>query len=58
MDTDNEPIGIVLGAYKDRIMVEYAMDNINNHLFVSKYQLFLPEKEQLEKELRKILENE
>jgi len=45
------------GAYKDRIMVEYAMDNINNHLFVSKYQLFLPEKEQLEKELGKILEN-
>ena len=57
-ETDNEPIGIVLGAYKDRIMVEYAMDNINNQLFISKYQLFLPEKEQLEKELRKILENE
>ena len=58
ISTDYEPIGIVLGAYKDRIMVEYAMDNINNHLFVSKYQLYLPEKEQLEKELRKILENE
>jgi len=57
-ETDNEPIGIVLGAYKDRIMVEYALDNINNHLFVSKYQLFLPDKEQLEKELKRIIEND
>jgi predicted nuclease of restriction endonuclease-like (RecB) superfamily len=57
-ETDNEPIGIVLGAYKDQIMVEYALDNISNHLFVSKYQLFLPEKEQLVKELRKIIESD
>jgi len=56
-ETDNEPIGIVLGAYKDRVVVEYAMDNINNQLFVSKYQLYLPAKEDLEKELNKLLEN-
>ncbi|GHT31098.1 hypothetical protein FACS189434_00220 [Bacteroidia bacterium] len=56
-ETDNEPIGIVLGAYQDRIMVEYALDNINNQLFVSKYQFFLPDKELLEKELGKLLEN-
>ena len=53
--TDNEPIGIVLGAYKDKIMVEYATDNINNKLFVSKYQLYLPNKEELEKELIKLI---
>ncbi|MDR2964138.1 MAG: PDDEXK nuclease domain-containing protein [Bacteroidales bacterium] len=56
-ETDNEPIGIVLGAYKDRIMVEYAMDNITNQLFVSKYQLYLPPKEELEKELIRLLES-
>jgi len=56
-ETDNEPIGIVLGAYKDRIMVEYAMDNISNQLFVSIYQLYLPLKEDLEKELIRLLEN-
>ena len=39
-------------------ILEYALDNINNHLFVSKYQLFLPDKEQLEKELKRIIENE
>ena len=55
-ETDNEPIGIVLGAYKDKVMVEYAMDNIGNHLFAGKYQLFLPEKELLEKELEKVME--
>jgi predicted nuclease of restriction endonuclease-like (RecB) superfamily len=55
-ETDNEPIGIVLGAYKDRIVVEYAMDNINNQLFVSRYQLHLPLKEDLEKELIRLLE--
>jgi predicted nuclease of restriction endonuclease-like (RecB) superfamily len=54
-ETDNEPIGIVLGAYQDKIVVEYAMDNIGNQLFAGKYQLYLPEKELLEKELQKLI---
>ncbi len=58
VEGDNEPIGIVLGAYKDNILVEYATQNISNQLFVSKYQLFLPEKEKLIDELNKILDNE
>ncbi|MBU1822619.1 MAG: DUF1016 family protein [Bacteroidetes bacterium] len=52
---DNAPIGIVLGAYKDHILVEYATENISNQLFVSKYQLYLPDKEKLAKELEKLL---
>jgi predicted nuclease of restriction endonuclease-like (RecB) superfamily len=52
---DNPPIGIVLGAYKDQILVEYATENISNQLFVSKYQLFLPDKKQLADELEKLL---
>lgn len=55
---DNEPIGIVLGAYKDQIIVEYATENITNKLFVSKYQLYLPDKETLAGELEKLLEEE
>lgn len=56
---DNEPIGIVLGAYKDQILVEYATDSITNQLFVSKYQLYLPDKNMLADELEKLLgENE
>ncbi len=53
---DNPPIGIVLGAYKDHVLMEYAMQNISNQLFASKYQLYLPEKETLEAELNKLLE--
>lgn len=55
---DNPPIGIVLGAYKDQILVEYATENISNQLFVSKYQLYLPDKESLAHELEKVLEQE
>ena len=54
-DGDNEPIGIVLGADKDHVLVEYATESIGNHLFVSKYQLYLPDKKQLENELNKLL---
>jgi predicted nuclease of restriction endonuclease-like (RecB) superfamily len=54
---DNEPIGIVLGAYKDHILMEYATENISNQLFVSRYQLYLPEREELERELKKLLES-
>ena len=54
---DNPPIGIVLGADKDNILVEYATESISNQLFVSKYQLYLPNKEQLTAELQKLLEH-
>ncbi|MDR0983194.1 MAG: PDDEXK nuclease domain-containing protein [Culturomica sp.] len=56
---DNPPIGIVLGADKDHVLVEYATESIGNQLFISKYQLYLPDKKQLENELNKLLdENE
>lgn len=58
VEGDNPPIGIVLGAYKDQILVEYATDNISNQLFVSQYQLYLPEKEELAHELEKLLSKE
>lgn len=59
IEGDNPPIGIVLGASKHNILVEYATDNISNQLFVSKYQFYLPDKKQLEDELNKLLdENE
>lgn len=49
---DNEPIGIILAAEKDNFLVEYALGGISNKLFVSKYKLYLPSKEELERELR------
>jgi predicted nuclease of restriction endonuclease-like (RecB) superfamily len=44
---DNPPIGIVLAKEKDDLLVQYAMHNISSQLFVSKYQLYLPNKEEL-----------
>ena len=44
---DNPPVGIVLAREKDEYVVEYAMHNISSRLFVSKYQLYLPTKEEL-----------
>ena len=54
-ESDNEPIGIVLGATADRMTMEYAMGGISNQLFVSRYQLYLPDREILERELRRLL---
>ncbi len=45
---DNPPIGIVLARHKDELLVEYAMHNISSQIFVSKYQLWLPNKEELQ----------
>ena len=36
---------------KDELLVEYAMYNTSSQLFVQKYQLYLPEREELRREL-------
>lgn len=46
---DNPPIGLLLCTGKDHALVEYALAAIDNRLFVSKYQLELPSKEDLER---------
>lgn len=48
---DTEPIGIILGVYQDKLVMQYALQNITNQVFVSRYQLYLPAREQLEAEL-------
>ena len=55
-ETDNEPIGLILSEEKDDIMVEYAMLNDKSKLIVSKYQLYLPDIEQLKNKVKEILE--
>lgn len=54
-EDDNEPIGIVLGATADKMTMEFAMGSISNQLFVSRYQLYLPNRETLEKELLRVM---
>lgn len=52
---DNPPIGIVLGASKNDLVMQYAMEGLSNQLFTAKYQLYLPKREELQKQLDKIL---
>ena len=47
-DGDNPPVGILLCTQKDHTLVEYALAGMDNHLFVSKYQLELPRKEEMQ----------
>lgn len=54
---DNPPIGIVLGAKRDEILMEYALQGIDNQLFTARYQLYLPNKEELQSRLNMLLNN-
>ena len=45
---DNPPIGLLLCTHKNHPLVEYALAGMDNQIFVSKYQLELPEKEAIE----------
>ncbi|MCQ2342895.1 MAG: PDDEXK nuclease domain-containing protein [Paludibacteraceae bacterium] len=53
---DNPPIGIILSHYRDDLLVEYATYGITNQLYVSKYELYLPNKEELRQIVNKTLE--
>ncbi len=44
---DNPSIGIILSHTKDDLLVEYETYGMDSNLFVSKYELFLPNKEEL-----------
>jgi predicted nuclease of restriction endonuclease-like (RecB) superfamily len=55
---ENDPIGIILAADKDELTVEYALGGITNQIFVSQYQLYLPQREELERQLRLIMNDE
>ena len=55
---DNPPIGLLLCTKKDETVVEYALADLPNRLFVSKYQVELPTREKvrefLEKQMREV----
>lgn len=48
-------ITFILSHYKDELMVEYATYGMDSNLFVSKYELFLPNKEELRKMVKAFL---
>ncbi len=52
---DSNPIGLILSADKDNILVEYALGGISNKLFVSRYKIYLPDKKELENKLKALM---
>jgi predicted nuclease of restriction endonuclease-like (RecB) superfamily len=52
---DNEPIGILLCTEKNKVHVDFATAGLSNKLFVSKYKVYLPTKEELEREVMRLL---
>jgi hypothetical protein len=52
---DNQPIGLLLCAEKNEALVEYALSGVNNQMFISKYQLALPNKDEIKNFLESIL---
>lgn len=58
MPDDNPPIGIILSKNKDELLVEYATYGMESNLFVSKYELYLPNRKELEKLVKDILDEE
>lgn len=56
-EEDGKPIGIILCAEKDKVMLEYALGGLSNNIFASTYTYYIPNKEQLICEVEKVLSN-
>lgn len=55
-EMDNQPIGIILCTDKDGVQAEYALGNLSNKIFASKYTLYIPNREELEEQVEKVIE--
>lgn len=54
---DNERIGIIIAAHKHEFTVKYATGGLANKIFVSKYQLYLPDQKALENKVKEIIDS-
>jgi len=55
---DNPPIGIILCADRDEVVAEFALGGLENQIFASKYTYYIPNKEQLIKQVEAVLEQD
>ena len=54
LEGENPPIGILLCTTRNEQLVEFATEGVDNQMFISKYKVALPSKE----ELKQLLQNE
>lgn len=52
---DRKPIGIILCAEKDNIMMEFALGGLSSNIFASTYTYYIPNKDELISEVEKVL---
>lgn len=57
IEGDAPPIGIILSREKDELLVQYATYGLNSQLFVSKYQLYLPDKNELREQIESVIKS-
>lgn len=55
IEGENPPIGIIFSKDKDELLVKYATYGMDTNLFVQKYQLYLPNEEELRHEIETTL---
>ena len=53
---DNPPIGIILCTDKTNVEAEYALGGLSNNIFASRYMLYIPDKDQLIRQVEAVLE--
>ena len=54
-EDDSKPIGIILCAEKDNIMLEFALGGLSSNIFASTYTYYIPNKDELISEVEKVL---
>ena len=52
---DGKPVGIILCADKDNIMLEFALGGLSTNIFASTYTYYIPNKDDLISEVEKVL---
>ena len=52
---DRKPIGIILCAEKDNVMLEFALGGLSSNIFASTYTYYIPDKTELIDEVKKVL---
>ncbi len=55
---DSDPIGIIIAADRHEFLVKYATGGLPSKIFVSKYQLYLPDQKVLEDKVKEIIDND
>jgi predicted restriction endonuclease len=52
-EDDNPTVDLILCAERDEVIAKYSVLQDNTQLFASKYMLYLPTEEELQKELER-----